>query len=271
VYLCVRPRLLRLIKGGHLSPLEREDFGPHLQIGEVQHPQAPILHLGYRLDAHELVAKLLGESRERPNLRPCIGKMVAMRVDDRRAEGPIRAPRNNNEVGLERRPHILVILVGDPERGRRGAPRVPLVEPADLVAALRSLQRVLRPGGLLLTSIRDYDSILASRPGGEAPRLSGLPGGRRMVAQAWEWEATEPIYRLHQFVLREQPGGAWSALHLESRYRALRRSELAGVAADIGFRDIEWLEPSDTRFYQPILAARRSWSGAKDRRPPDGS
>jgi len=79
-----------------------------------------------------------------------------------------------------------------------------------------------------------------------------------LVAQAWDWDSSEPIYRLHQFVLRERPGGTWSARHLEARYRAVRRSDLAVVAVNVGFRDIRWLEPSTTRFYQPILAAQRS-------------
>jgi glycine/sarcosine N-methyltransferase len=132
-----------------------------------------------------------------------------------------------------------------------------LVEPADLRAALGNLLGVVRAGGLMLVSIRDYDSLLRSRPSGEAPRMSGADGARRMVAQAWEWDTTEPTYRLHQFVLREHPSGKWSARHLETRYRALRRSELAAVAEQVGLRDIRWLEPSATRFHQPILAARR--------------
>jgi glycine/sarcosine N-methyltransferase len=78
-----------------------------------------------------------------------------------------------------------------------------------------------------------------------------------MVAQAWEWDTAEPTYRLHQFVLREALSGEWSVRHLETRYRALRRTELAAVADQVGFRDAQWLEPATTRFHQPILMARR--------------
>jgi glycine/sarcosine N-methyltransferase len=131
-----------------------------------------------------------------------------------------------------------------------------LVDLADLKAALGNLCHMLRSGGLLLVSIRDYDALLVSRPSGEPPRMTGETGSRRVVAQAWDWDALEPIYLLHQFVLREHPGGDWSARHFEARYRALRRSELASLAAAAGFGGIAWLEPDTTAFYQPILAVR---------------
>ena len=132
-----------------------------------------------------------------------------------------------------------------------------LVDQADLDAALRGLHRVLRPDGLLLASIRDYDTILRTRPTGEATRMSGRPGQRRVVAQAWDWDEHEPTYRLHEFVVQESPDGAWSARHLEAPYRALRRSELEAAASAAGFREIRWLEPPETGYYQPIVAGRR--------------
>lgn len=132
-----------------------------------------------------------------------------------------------------------------------------LVAEADLKAAMSNLLAVLRPNGLLLASMRDYDAVLDRRPSGEAPRMSGAPGARRLTTQAWEWEADRPVYRLHQFVLREQPDGRWMARHLETRYRALRRHDLAAVAEAAGFGDVRWLEPSETGYYQPILIARR--------------
>lgn len=133
-----------------------------------------------------------------------------------------------------------------------------LVEREDQEAAFQSLRRVLRPAGLLLVSIRDYDAILESRPRGETPRMSGQPGSRRLVAQAWEWDADEPLYQLHQFVLREQRDGEWSAHHFQTRYRALRRIELETIGREGGFTDLRWLEPDATHFYQPILVARRT-------------
>ena len=58
--------------------------------------------------------------------------------------------------------------------------------------------------------------------------------------------------------LREEPAEEWTTRHLETRYRALRRSELEAVAREVGFRSIRWLEPSETGYYQPIMEARRA-------------
>lgn len=132
-----------------------------------------------------------------------------------------------------------------------------LVEPGDLSAALSSIGAVLRHRGLFLASIRDYEALLKDRPIGEAPRLFGSAGSRRLVTQAWEWDPGEPTYRLHQFILREQSTGDWSARHFEAGYRALRRSELSEALVRARFGDIRWLETGESGFYQPVVSARR--------------
>ena len=82
----VRPGAFRLIDRGHLATLERSYLGPHSWISEVQHPQAPILHLGYRLDAHEPVTpcvatpvliRCLAVDREILGCRPALPAAVA--------------------------------------------------------------------------------------------------------------------------------------------------------------------------------------------------
>jgi len=50
----------------------------------------------------------------------------------------------------------------------------------ELAAALSNLHGVLRPGGLLLASIRDYDALPGDRPAGEPARISGHEGFVRM-------------------------------------------------------------------------------------------
>ncbi len=89
-----------------------------------------------------------------------------MRVDDRGAERPVRASRHDDEVGLERRPLVLVVLVGDPQRRRRGAARVPI--PGDEA----------RPGELRLDD-RALPVVEVDR---EQSRPRPRTGGRRSAA-----------------------------------------------------------------------------------------
>ncbi len=105
-------------------------------------------------------------------------------------------------------------------------------------------------------STRDYDAVLSTRPSGEPPRMVGEPGARRVVAQAWEWRRQEPVYRLHQFILLEEPSGAWRVRHLEAGYRAWPRRDLAAAAEAEGFEQVRWLEPAAAGFDQPVLTAR---------------
>lgn len=132
-----------------------------------------------------------------------------------------------------------------------------LTDAADLVIAFDNLRRSLRRGGLLVVSVRDYDRLLADRPSGEPPRLSGPAGDRRVVVQVWDWEDDTPVYRLNQFVLIESAAGRWGVRHLETRYRAYRREELTTAARMAGLDGPEWLAPAETGYYQPILRARR--------------
>ena len=96
-----------------------------IRIDKVEHAEAPILHPGHRFDADEAIAELLSEVAKAPELGPGVRQIVAMWVDDGRSEGSVCAARHDDEVGLERRPLSIVILVGDAQRCRRRASRVP--------------------------------------------------------------------------------------------------------------------------------------------------
>src|SRR5262249_27067511 len=84
-----------------------------------------------------------------------------------------------------------------------------LLEDADLRQAARQMRARLRPDGLLIASIRDYDSVVGEKPSGSVPVTQGLPGvaeqpganrqratlprvsedasGRRITFQVWDW------------------------------------------------------------------------------------
>jgi glycine/sarcosine N-methyltransferase len=132
-----------------------------------------------------------------------------------------------------------------------------LLGDADLQLALRSIRRCLRDDGVLLVSLRDYDSLAAARPAGTPAVVHGPPGRRHASAQAWAWSPDGEYVDITLFVLREQDGGdGWRASAHETRYRALRRASLTAALQENGFGSIEWLTPQDSGYYQPVVVAR---------------
>jgi len=124
----------------------------------------------------------------------------------------------------------------------------------DLRQALTNISARLKPGGILLASIRDYDTLLNTRPSFQGPAFYSENEARRIVHQVWDWDGNQ--YDVHLYLTWES-ANAWTAKHFASRYRALRRKDLTETLASSGFENIEWLMPESTAFYQPIILAQR--------------
>ena len=120
--------------------------------------------------------------------------------------------------------------------------------------ALSGISSKLIDDGVLLATLRDYDSLIVTRPTMEPPVFHAQKEGYRIVHQVWHWEGDE--YELHHYLTIPTTHG-WIAKHFASRYRALRRAELNDALLASGFDDIQWLEPAETSFYQPIVLARK--------------
>ena len=112
----------------------------------------------------------------------------------------------------------------------------------------------LKPGGLLLASIRDYDALIEQRPTIQEPGFYGLAGARRIVHQVWDW-IDEDRYAVHLYITVQTDEG-WKAHHFVSEYRCLLRDELSTALAEAGLREIRWLMPGESGFYQPLVLAR---------------
>jgi glycine/sarcosine N-methyltransferase len=135
-----------------------------------------------------------------------------------------------------------------------------LLADADLAAACVSLRRVLRRGGVLLASIRDYDEILRERPSGDPPRRLVTGDGERIVFQVWDW-LSDDRYDLRHFIMTRGTAG-WSVSERTTTYRALTRAALADALRRAGFEEVAWRMPADTGFYQPIVTARAASAGS---------
>ncbi len=129
-----------------------------------------------------------------------------------------------------------------------------LLSDEDLRRALKSISIRLKPGGVLLATIRDYDNLLDNRPSFQGPAFYSECGTRRIVHQVWDWDGNQYVVHLY---LTWNSGSAWTTKHYASRYRALKRKELTEGLGSSGFHKIEWLMPESTTFYQPIVVARK--------------
>ena len=85
-------------------------------------------------------------------------------------------------------------------------------------------------------------------------RSSVLQMNAEFVHQVWAWTGPD-TYDVHQYISLERDKH-WDVLHFSSRYRCLLRAELTQALLSAGFVDVEWLMPSTTGYYQPIVFGR---------------
>lgn len=132
---------------------------------------------------------------------------------------------------------------------------LPHLSSEQLGQAVAAMKDRLRPGGLFIASIRDYDGLLLERPTMQPPAFYGEEGEQRIVHQVWDWTGSER-YTLHLYIT-VQSDREWTTHHFVSEYRCLSRQELTDVLQANGFSEIKWLMPAESGFYQPLVLARR--------------
>ncbi|MPM17868.1 Ubiquinone biosynthesis O-methyltransferase [bioreactor metagenome] len=128
-----------------------------------------------------------------------------------------------------------------------------LLEPEQLARAAASISAQLKPGGTFLASIRDYDAILQEKPLSPAPYILKTPNGKRIAFQIWDW--SDRIYNFTQYIIEDAQ--ALTVYKFSSTYNAITRCELTEIFSEAGFRNIHWLMPEQSGFYQPIIIAKK--------------
>lgn len=126
----------------------------------------------------------------------------------------------------------------------------------DLLLALGSMRAKLNPGGLLLVSLRDYDTLTAEKPQSTQPVVADHETGRSIVFQVWDWAEDSRSYHLNHFTLKQEADGGWQTNVSATRLRAWQRSEIDAAAVQAGLTDIQWHLPENSGYYQPILTAK---------------
>ena len=123
----------------------------------------------------------------------------------------------------------------------------------DLENAVRSITGQIRPGGIFVASIRDYDALLTEKPLYSAPYIHKTDKGQRVSFQTWQWN--NDVYHLIQYIIDDEDSLQISKF--ECDYRATRRAELTNHLLSCGCSEAVWKFPEETGFYQPIVIARK--------------
>jgi len=131
-----------------------------------------------------------------------------------------------------------------------------LLTEAELLQATSGMYAKLRPGGLVVIGIRDYDRLRVERPRFTPPQVIERDGERTVLFQLWDWTGDGSAYDLTMFRHRERDG-EWSTAIGTTTYRALLRSDLERALTLAGFQNIRWHELEEIGHHQPLVTARR--------------
>jgi SAM-dependent methyltransferase len=129
-----------------------------------------------------------------------------------------------------------------------------LPDDADLEQMVAASKSVLKPWGILVVGVRDYDAVQQKRPTGTRPRRIDDEHGERVYVQTWEWSQDGRYYDMELFIISRKENG-WRTKAATVRMRAWGRGKLQAAFENQGFDRIEWLEPENTGFHQPMLVA----------------
>lgn len=121
-----------------------------------------------------------------------------------------------------------------------------------LQQAANAFYAVTKPGGIFTASTRDYDALLEQHPTFDP--LRARDANSRVSFQLWDWDAD--LYTVTQFILVRDDDD-WQMRHYTTQYRALRRQTFSEALDRAGFKDIIWLMPDESGYWQPVVIARR--------------
>ena len=123
----------------------------------------------------------------------------------------------------------------------------------DLEAAVRSIVGRMAEGGIFVASIRDYDTLLETKPPYSPPYIHKTKNGQRVCFQTWRWEGD--LYYLTQYIIEDED--TLQIGKFDCAYRATRQQELTDLLLENGCCEVTWKFPEETGFYQPIVIARK--------------
>jgi SAM-dependent methyltransferase len=125
-----------------------------------------------------------------------------------------------------------------------------LLSDAEIGTAFAECRRLLRPGGVLLISVRDYAVIERRTPDHHSYGTHTVDDCTYTAEQIWHWEGDQYNLTLR---LTAQRGTQQPVVHeFYSRYYAVELPTLTRLLEEAGFESVT---RRDEHFFQPLLVA----------------
>ncbi|WP_343564314.1 class I SAM-dependent methyltransferase [Kiloniella sp. b19] len=136
----------------------------------------------------------------------------------------------------------------------------------DQFAALEKMLGFLKPGGLLMLSLHDFERLMREEPDNHHYGLSHYGNqmenegnGDSRICFSWrQWSRNEKgeKERVHRW-LHHTITANDELKTIELVNRALTHKELEAMLARLGLEDYEWLSKEQSRYFQPICMIRK--------------
>jgi glycine/sarcosine N-methyltransferase len=128
-----------------------------------------------------------------------------------------------------------------------------LLTDEEILAAFGQFRSVLRPGGVFICSVRDYEQV--RRGVSDTHSYGSRNQGTDVLHLRQEWSWYDPVrYEVTFVVDREGPSGITTVLRTVSRYYAISTGRLLELMTEAGFSDCRRV---DGIIYQPVLIGRK--------------
>ena len=129
-----------------------------------------------------------------------------------------------------------------------------LLTEGDVRRAVGDMRRVVRDGGLLVLSAKDYGDARQARRQSTVPQVADSDAGQVVTFQLWHWRE-DGVYDFDHVQLLPD-GDTWQVRVRRATSRAWAPEELAELVRDCGFGNVTWHGVEEAHFFQPVLTAR---------------
>lgn len=185
---------------------------------------------GYRVSAADLSPAAVERARREADTR---GLSIELSVADmRQAHRHRAAPFDLVLCGDNALPHLLT--------------------DTEILEALRSFYRAVRPGGLCLLSVRDYEREDLSHRQLKPCGARDWDGARWLLWQVWEPRGR--LYDLTMYLVEDRGAAECRTRVMRSTYYAVGTDRLIELMEEAGFVETRRLDGS---FFQPLLVGLR--------------